>query len=443
MSEFGYITARGTNYNGRIQKIGKGDERIRPIYEAFSNAFEARKNLPQDKITICINLKKNLFSNETENFEFVDITIEDNGIGFEEKEFARFITLDDTSKGIGNKGSGRVQFIKFFEKAEIKSVYVDTSSPTGYKKRKFTLSNNKAFVLQNAIVYLDLEEETSENETGTILKLLNPIEINTKEQTERIYYKTVTVEELKKLLKEKFIALLCENRDNLPDIMIQRTINGNAETSTKISFSDIPTIDKSENLNINYTKINIDGKVEKSTNTEILNLKSFKISQNELERNAIKLVSKGEIAGEIKLDCIASTDSVNDIRYLFLLSGNLIDNTDTDTDTRGRLYIPTENNFKKSYGDPNTLFPEEVITIDEIRETIHEKINTIYPEIVEHSKQKQVELEALKDMFLLDSETIKKAKIKPTDDEETALKKIYGADSEFVAKKDIEIKKRH
>lgn len=440
MSNLGYIMAYGTIYNGRIQKIGKGDERLRPIYEAFSNAFEAKKNLPQDKITISINLNKNLFSNETESFEFVNITIEDNGIGFNEEEFTRFINLDDTSKGIGNKGSGRVQFIKFFEKSEFESVYVDTSSSTGYKKRKFTLSNNDAFIQHNAIVRLDLEEETSENETKTILKLLNPIETSTKEQTERTYYKTVTIEELKKLLKEKFVALFCENRDTLPDITIQRVINGNIETSIKINKSDIPAIDKSEDLNINYTKINREGKIEKSTNTETLNLKSFKISQNELDKNSIKIASKGEIVGEIKLDCIASSDSVNDNRYLFLLSGSLIDNADTDT--RGKLYIPTENDFKKSYGDPNNIFPEEVITIDEIRETTNEKINTAYPEIIEHSKQKQVEIETLRDMFLLSNETIKKAKIKPTDDEETALKKIYWADSELAAKKDIEIKKR-
>jgi hypothetical protein len=125
---------------------------------------------------------------------------------------------------------------------------------------------------------------------------------------------------------------------------------------------------------------------------------------------------------------------------LFLLSGNIIDGADTDT--RGNLYIPTEADFKKSYGDPNVLFPEEIITIDEIRETTNEKIHDSYPEIVEHAKEKQIELEALRDMFLLDNETIKKAKIKPTDDEETVLEKIYRADSELVAKKDIEIKKR-
>jgi hypothetical protein len=125
---------------------------------------------------------------------------------------------------------------------------------------------------------------------------------------------------------------------------------------------------------------------------------------------------------------------------LFLLSGNIIDGADTDT--RGNLYIPTEADFKKSYGDPNVIFPGEIITIDEIKETTNEKIHDSYPEIVEHAKEKQIELEALRDMFLLDNETIKKARIKPTDDEETVLEKIYKADSELVAKKDIEIKKR-
>jgi hypothetical protein len=440
MSNLGYKKAYGTNYNGRIQKIGKGDERIRPLYEAFSNAFEAQNHLLQSKITISIALNKNLVSDETGSFEFIYITIEDNGIGFNDEEFTRFINLDDTSKGKGNKGSGRVQFIKFFEKAEYESIYQDESSSTGYKKRKFTFSNNEAFIKNNAIVRLDMEEEISDNETKTIVKLINPVEVNTKKQTERDYYKTVSVEELKKLLKDNFVSLFCENRENLPEIIIQRTINGVVESSTKIEKPDIPPIDNSEDLIICYTKINMEGKIEKSINTETLNLKSFKVNCNELDRNSIKIVSKGEIAGEIKLDCIASNDSINDNKYLFLISGNLIDSAGTDT--RGKLYIPTESEFKKSYGEPNTLFPEEIITIDEIRETTNEKINTIYPEIVEHSKQKQAELETLREMFLLNNEAIKKAKIKPTDDEETVLRKIYGADSDLVAKKDIEIKKR-
>jgi len=443
MSTFnlGYIRAIGTSYDGRIQKIAKSTNKLRPIFEAFTNAYEAIKNISEGKIVVSIQLNKTLHSNKDEDLEFDNITIEDNGIGFNDEEFTRFLNLDDTSKGIGNKGSGRVQFIHYFEKAEYESVFADESSSTGFRKRVFTLSQNAAFLKQNAIVRLDFDDEVSATASYTILKLFNPLETNPKKQENRAFFKTLSMEDLKQNIRNTFLALFCDNRNNLPEIKLQRTINGvvDSENEKTITKQDIPNIDNEDNINVFYSKINMEGKVEKSTSTEVLNFKSFKIPQNDLPKNSIKLVSKGEIVKDIKLDNLTSDDLIDNNRYLFLLSGNAIDNADSDT--RGNLYIPTEADFKKSFGESN-LFPEEIITLNEIQETTNEKINTIYPEIAKHAEQKQLEIEALRDMFLLKDETIKRAKIKPSDDEETALKKIYEADSELVAKKDIEIKKR-
>jgi hypothetical protein len=443
MSNFslGYQKAVGIKYDGRIQKIAKSKDRLRPIYEAFINSFEAIKNISEGKIVISIQVNKILFSEKKEDWEFDNITIEDNGIGFNDEEFSRFLSLDDTSKGIGNKGSGRIQFIHYFEKAEYESVFEDATSSTGFKRRVFTLSKNDAFLEKNAIVRLDKEEECTSMASYTILKISNPLESNTQKQEDRKYFKTLSLEDLKENIKNHYLALFCDNRNNLPEIKFQRKISGAVDSGNEkfITQQDIPNIDKSEDINVYYSKINMEGKVEKSENAEILNLKSFKINQSELAKNSIKLVSKGEIAKEIKLDSIAPDDLIDNNRYLFLLSGTVIDNADTDT--RGNLHIPTDIEFKKSFGEPN-LFPEEIITIDEIRETTNEKINTIYPEIVEHAKQKQIEIESLKDIFLLNDETIKRANIKPADDEAVVLEKIYKADSELIAKKDIEIKKR-
>ena len=443
MNQFnlGYIKASGISYSGRIQKIAKSPDKLRPIYEAFTNSYDAIKTYSKGKIVISIQLNKTLYSEKDEDLEFDNITIEDNGIGFNDEEFTRFLNLDDTSKGIGNKGSGRVQFIHYFEKAEYESVFADESSSTGFRKRVFTLSQNAAFLKQNAIVRLDFDAEVSATASYTTLKLLNPLEINTKKQENRAFFKTLSMEDLKQNIRNTFLALFCDNRNNLPEIKIQRTINGvvDYENEKKITQQDIPNGEEPEQINVFYSKINMEGKVEKTENVEILTFKSFKIDQNELPKNSIKLVSKGEIVKDIKLDNLASDDLIDNNRYLFLLSGNIIDSADSDT--RGNIYIPTEADFKKSFGESN-LFPEEIITLDEIRETTNEKINTIYPEIAKHAEQKQLEIEALRNMFLLKDETIKRAKIKPSDDEETALKKIYEADSELVAKKDIEIKKR-
>jgi len=439
--KLGYIKALGTSYSGRIQKISKSTDKLRPIYEAFTNAYDAIKTYSKGKIVISIQLNKTLYSEIEEDLEFDNITIEDNGVGFNNENFIRFLNLDDTSKGIGNKGSGRVQFIHYFEKAEYESVFADVFSSTGFRKRVFTLSQNVAFLAQNAIVRLDFDDEAHATSSYTILKLYNPLEANIKKQENRAFFKTLSTDELKQNIRNKFLALFCDIRNNLPEIILQRTINGvvDSESVKSIPQQDIPDVDKSEDLNVYYSKINMEGKVEKTENVEVLNFKSFKISQTELTQNSIKLVCKGEIVKDIKLDNLTSDELIGNNRYLFLLSGNIIDNADSDT--RGNLYIPTEADFKKTYGESN-LFPEEVITLDEIRETTNEKINTIYPEIAEYAKQKQLEMEAIKDMFLLNDESIIRAKIKPTDDEKTALEKIYKADSELMAKKDIEIKKR-
>ena len=91
MSDFklGYITAFGTRYDGRIQKIAKSADKLRPIYEAFTNAYDAIKNISEGKIVFSIQLNKTLFSVKDEDLEFDNITIEDNGVGFNDEEFTR------------------------------------------------------------------------------------------------------------------------------------------------------------------------------------------------------------------------------------------------------------------------------------------------------------------------------------------------------------------
>jgi len=140
MFQIGYLIGVGIKYKGRTQKIAKSTDKLRPIYEAFTNSFEAinalNRNLSESKITIGIHFLKNLYTENNKDLEFDSITIEDNGVGFNSEEFERFLNLDDISKGKGNKGSGRIQFIHYFEKAEYESVYKDTSSKNGFKNRK-------------------------------------------------------------------------------------------------------------------------------------------------------------------------------------------------------------------------------------------------------------------------------------------------------------------
>jgi hypothetical protein len=88
-----FIIADGISYKGVLNDINKKHSNPwQPIFEGFTNSLEAikiRKETEnfQGKIIIKFYSDSTLFS---ENFSLNNITIEDNGIGFNDEQFKRF-----------------------------------------------------------------------------------------------------------------------------------------------------------------------------------------------------------------------------------------------------------------------------------------------------------------------------------------------------------------
>ncbi len=432
-----YIKAFGISYAGTLPKIRKSDNPLQPVFEAVTNALEAiqmSSNKGKGEILIKINLVKSAFSSEEKYFDFDSIQVEDNGVGFNEQEFDRLENLNDTRKGFLNKGSGRVQYLHTFEKTELTSTFEDSSSTTGYKERIFTLSKGDAFLKQNAIIHYQSLKEISASGSKTVVTFKTPLI-----KKDLDYYRELHVEELKANIIDRYLATFCENRDHLPQIKLQRNVNQQTVEEEKIESNDIPLIDQAKDITIHYSKVSGDGRtIEKTDKSETLNLKAFKIAKEKLPRNGLNLISKGEVAAPIKLEGLLPDDHIDGMRYLFLISGKYID--ERDGDTRGKLNIPNQEDFKKAFGE--TLFPEEEILLDDIQDTANNTIVGLYEEIKNKGKEKELEIEKLKAMFLLNPESIRDAKIKLSDTEERILEKVYQADAKLIAKKDAEIKKR-
>ncbi len=432
-----FISGFGISFSGAISKIRKSQDQLQPIYEAFTNSLEALKLLSNatDNGFISVKLfykKNNLLGIR----EFDSITIEDSGIGFNEQEFDRLINLNDTGKGFHNKGSGRVQFLHYFDKTEFNSVFSDAKSKTGFKQRKFSLSKSEAFLKHNAIIKHESNEdiEVAEEPTTTV-NFKTPLN-----EVDRKFYNELSVSDLKENLITRYLALFCERRESLPKITIEDSIDGKPKSKLEIKSSDIPRMDKQDKFKVYYSKLGNDGKgINKSDKFETLDLKCFKIPIEQLKRNGLKLTSKGEIAKDLKLESLLVGDHIEGNRYLFLVSGDYIN--DKDTDTRGNLNILTTDDFKKKLSE-GAMFSEEEILLDDIREVANEKILTIYKEIKLRLKEKDKEVDKLKNMFLLNPEYIKEAKIKLNDTEEEILEKVYRVDARVTAKKDAEIKRR-
>ena len=436
----GFIKAYGIHYAGALSKIRKSADQLQPIYEAFTNSLEAIRLLdhPTDNGSIILKLcfRRNPLLPEDKPQDFEAIQVEDSGVGFNDKEFERLINLNDTRKGFFNKGSGRVQFLHYFERSEYTSIFKEDNSYTGYKLRKFTISKGEAYLRHNSIIRHERVEDFEAIRPYTVLTFKTPLK-----DADLNFYKVLSIAELKENIINRYLAFFCENRDSLPKIILQKVMDDQIVEELDIKSNNIPKEDNQRDIEIKYCKVSTDGKsIERTAKTETLNLKGFKINKAKLQKNGLKLTSKGEIAKEIKLDSLLVDDEIDGHRYLFLLSGDYINNRDTDT--RGILNIPTLEEYKKKVGDTSALFTDEEIVLDDIREEANAAILNMYEEIGVRTEEKKQEVEELRNMFLLNPDSIREAKIKLTDTEEEILEKVYKADAKMVAKGDAAIKKR-
>lgn len=435
-----YLRANGIDYRGTLPKIKKKNDPLQPIFEAFTNSLEAIKSLENDnqnkKITIKIFVNEDMASDvENKYFDFDRIEVIDTGIGFNEAEFQRLVNLNDEGKGFSNKGSGRVQFVHAFDTTTIFSIYKNEESSTGFSQRMLTLSQSESFLQNNAIIRLEdgNDDDAQENSSMTTIVFKGVLA-----DKQDIFFNTITAESLKDGITKHYLGYFCEHRENLPKITIISSINDKIDSKLNINSDDIPTPDQEKDIDVYYSKVN-GSNIEKTSNKETLNLKAFKIPQNRLEKNELKLASKGEITTTyIPLQHLLATDQIEYNRYLFLLSGEYINNRDSDT--RGEINIPKKSDFKKR--NSASLLGEEEILLEDIEEKSNSVILEMYDEIRTKNEEKEQNIKELQKMFLLNPKTLSSLgkKIGINDSDNDILRKVYEADVKIIAKGDAEIK---
>ena len=434
-----FIKATGIWYKNEINTIKKkSDVPLQPIFEAFMNAWESildrftKEHFKNGSIDIAIYCLKNLFSDEVAGRDIEKIVIGDNGIGLDDISYQRLINLRDDTKKHSNLGTGRIQFIHFFDHTTIDSIYKDGDT---YKKRVVTLSKNEAFLRENAILRLEKDCTATTNKLKTEVVFENPLDENDKN-----HYSTLAVQELKDDIVKHFLSLFCEYRNQLPKIHISLFENKELKEECGIVASDIPNPDKEEELSIDYSKLNDKNRIVSAGHKEKFQLTAFKRPSSEIKQNAIYLVSKGATGISFDIDTLQKKDEIDGNRYMFLLSGDYLDASDRDD--RGNIKLVSSQDFKHQNED--SLFKEEVVLLDDIVKETNNSINKLYSELDVKNQEKNKTIDELQQMFLLNPVTVNKVrnKIKNTDSEETILKAIYQADSEIEAKKDDAIRQQ-
>lgn len=433
-----FVEYKDLRWSGILKSIKKSSNVLQPLFEAFTNSMEAIKlrQKKEDTFDAYINIILNYQSNlEGESIDLVSLTIEDNGIGFDEESFKRLIVFKDDTKGFNNRGSGRIQMVHTFKQSKYESVYQEGDA---IKKRSFVLSKLDRFITHNTIVY-NTQEPIDADEGEEIKTTLKMSETWFPKDAKE--YVKLGCDDIKKALISHYLLALCNLKATLPSINIVYQIGGEEKDRERIVADDIPNPSFNDiHISVPLCRMSDDMKrIEKAGEETVdINVMPYKINADELVVSEIKITSKGEISDttKVKLTCIDPNAVLDDSRYLFLLSSDYFDNLDGDD--RGNIEIIDKTEFKKRAKAQGYI--EEQIVLNDIQDEVNKKAGEIYTEINEQKELHHQRIEELKNTYMLSEEALVDADI--NDSVEDILSKAYVYDAKLIAKQDAEYQEK-
>lgn len=159
------MTSLVPNLVKRIERLPKPTNAtmaLQPLFEAISNSIHSTQakfdNAVTDKGKVVVNVIIDRKKEETL------ITVEDNGVGLDARNFTAFQTTDTDNKiAYGGKGVGRLLWLDCFQKIRVESVFKDAKS---FKRRKFDF----VLALENQIRNDSIEPASDAKESGFYVK---------------------------------------------------------------------------------------------------------------------------------------------------------------------------------------------------------------------------------------------------------------------------------
>lgn len=160
-----------TSLSGRLRNTTlPKSSALFPLFEAIVNSIHAiDERIEQDKsitlndckITVKIIRSAQTSTDNSRKPEITGFQIIDNGVGFNEKNFTSFLTLDSEYKAAkGCKGIGRLLWLKAFSSVRVESIFYDDEK---FQKRVFSFTRDG---LNN-----DSLETSSTKDVGTMVAL--------------------------------------------------------------------------------------------------------------------------------------------------------------------------------------------------------------------------------------------------------------------------------
>lgn len=429
----GKFIRQGISYPGLMEsRIKKSSSFLQPLFESFSNSWEAvRDHDYYITIELCHSKSPNLFGEE---YSFTSLQIIDKGCGFTNESFERFSRLFDKTKNKNNLGTGRVQFLHSFQYTQIDSVYLENDGCKYRRRILLSLSfENKYKAVICATNPVKLENDI---ETQTIVAFFSVLDDEDKKKLNK-----VSCAEIKDTVLKRYLNKFCLEREYINEIQINHYVNEvfDCDGSVAITIDDIPTPDYEDAFDIHYSILGEKGKsIDTCTDTEIFEIRSYKLPSSILSKNEVRLTSKGESFSTSGCDFALITEAPRiepHTCFLFLISSNYL--TQKDSDVRGNLDIYTRSHFLENR---NLFTGRKEILIDDIETKVEDKIIARYPSFHQAKDKADENLNALAKMFSINRKTMEDAGVKSSDSDSVILRKVYTHSANRKAENDTKIK---
>lgn len=149
----------------RLPKPTQASEALQPLFEAVSNALHAVEDRYGENYQKAGRIQVTI--RNLKDRQKMEITVDDNGIGLDDRRFEAFCTTDTDHKlERGGKGVGRLLWLDAFERISVKSIFEQDGK---YKRRSFTFRLSASDQIIDEVIE---PIETAGTSTGTTIRFV-------------------------------------------------------------------------------------------------------------------------------------------------------------------------------------------------------------------------------------------------------------------------------
>ncbi|MDR2171321.1 MAG: hypothetical protein LBP59_14355 [Planctomycetaceae bacterium] len=426
--------------------IRKSKDVFTPIKEAITNAFDAitqRQKNENEKfdptiiLSVYFKKDKNLLNEEIHTLDFV--SVEDNGIGFTTENINRFKKLAENTKGLNNKGTGKIQIFHRFNEIEINSAFKENN-----KQNKLQSTCSKNGVYKEALLNVD---DSSEIKTIVTMK-----EFTGDEKELEFFQKYLTnIDEIKRdVLKHFLLRLWIEISQYNLTFTIKVFLNNNKKDEVVFDQNNILKPDKQLEIYIDteQRKINKKNKhiIEWSIiePKHIITIQRFKLSTDEMDENEIYMCSKDIVIKNFKFPVIGTNTNFNGFRYLICISGKILDNPQNLNKYADEFTFPSKKEVEEKIKNKPLLFQEDSFVFwEELENKINKGLIKIFSDIKNLQEKRDNDIAEVAKKYGISPEIAETANITFNDTEDKIAKELFKTQSKHMAKQSIKIQKTY